>query len=128
MGRRLRLIDALLPRGRDALLADPNGFAALERHLQLAIQAAIDIAVHVLSEDVDRTPESYGHAFLLLVEAGVVDPDLGARLKDAAGLRNILVHDYRDLDPLRVWAAAQELDDLRAFARAVLTYLDPDEG
>jgi len=124
IGRRLGLIDALLPLGREILLADANSSAAVERHLQIAIQAAIDIAVHLLSEDVDRTPESYGHAFRLLVEPGVLAPGLAARLSDAAGLRNILVHDYLDLDPDQLWSALQGLDDLREFTDAVQAYLD----
>lgn len=59
---------------------------------QLAIQAATDIANHVLAEDTDVTPEDYGAAFRALVPLGIVEPFLAERLASAAGLRNILVH------------------------------------
>jgi uncharacterized protein YutE (UPF0331/DUF86 family) len=40
------------------------------------------------------------------------------RLGDAAGLRNLLVHDYGDIDHARLWDSLGELDDLRSFATA----------
>lgn len=53
-----------------------------------------------------------------------LDKDLAARLGDAAGLRNILVHDYLELDDTVVWGALGHLDDLRRFAAFVLAKLD----
>lgn len=47
-----------------------------------------------------------------------------ARLRAAAGLRNVLVHGYLDVDPARVWEHLGELDDLEAFARGVHTLLE----
>ena len=44
--------------------------------------------------------------------------DLAGRLGDAAGLRNLLVHDYGDIDHARLWDTLGELDDLRSFAAA----------
>jgi uncharacterized protein YutE (UPF0331/DUF86 family) len=38
------------------------------------------------------------------------------RLGNAAGLRNLLVHDYGDIDHARLWDTLGELDDLRSFA------------
>jgi uncharacterized protein YutE (UPF0331/DUF86 family) len=42
----------------------------------------------------------------------------------ATGLRNILVHDYIDLDESVVWGALGLLDDLREFAAFVVTKLN----
>lgn len=119
---RLRLIEAL---GADVFLSTPSMQAEAERHLQLAIQAAIDIAVHLIAEDSARTPEDYGSAFLLLADGDVIDESLAARLRAAAGLRNILVHAYLDVDPARVWEAIGSLEDLVRFAVAVESRLPP---
>lgn len=35
-----------------------------------------------------------------------------------AGMRNILVHEYLEIDPRHVWRALGRLDDLRTFADA----------
>jgi uncharacterized protein YutE (UPF0331/DUF86 family)/predicted nucleotidyltransferase len=96
---------------------------AAERALQVAVQAACDIANHILAEDTDVTPEDYGAAFLALTPLGIIDATLAERLRSAAGLRNVLVHMYVDLDPERTWAAIERIDDLVEFAVAVERYI-----
>lgn len=97
--------------------------ARVERHLQLALQAAIDIAVHIVAEDSSKTPEEYAAAFVMLGEMGVIDATLSGRLADAARLRNILVHAYLEVDPVRLWEAVESLGDLEAFAVVVEHYV-----
>lgn len=61
-----------------------------------------------------------GTSFRRLVQAGVLDAQLGARLDGLAGLRNILVHDYVAIDESRVWQALdQHLGDLTAVHQAL---------
>ena len=120
IGRRLAELRALHAAGRRSDLAVQ---AQVERHLQVAIQGAIDVALHVVADDTDRTPDDYGSAFLMLAEIGVVGPELADRLRLATGLRNLLVHAYLDIDPDRLWAHLDHLDDLDAFALAVTEYL-----
>jgi uncharacterized protein YutE (UPF0331/DUF86 family) len=112
-GRRHERIDAL------------DVQAAVERHLQIAIQAVIDIALHVLADETAETPQDYGSAFVLLARAGRLDPALAERLRSAAGLRNVLVHAYVEIDPELVWAHLEQLDDLIAFVRHVVGGLEP---
>jgi uncharacterized protein YutE (UPF0331/DUF86 family) len=49
---------------------------------------------------------------------------LAARLADAAGMRNVLVHGYLDIDDEAVWGALEHLDDLREFAAFARGQLD----
>ncbi len=122
--RRLAALRAIRAAGRDRYRGDLRTQAAAERHLQLAIQSAIDISVHLLAEDTATTPDDYASAFVLVAdELGVMDRALADRLRLAAGLRNILVHGYLDVDVDRVWAHLDQLDDLGAFAAAVESYL-----
>ncbi len=95
-----------------------------ERDLQIGIQAALDIAIHIVAEDSAETPSNYGSAFEMLAALGVVDPELAQHLRDAAGLRNILVHAYLDVDPERLWDRLAELEDLERFSSAVERYLE----
>ena len=62
-------------------------------------------------------PESYREVFTSLVDAGELPADLGQRLADAASMRNVLVHEYLEVDLDEVEAALERLDDLRRFAR-----------
>ena len=65
--------------------------------------------------------------FKALADAGHIEADLAERLARAAGLRNLLVHVYLDLDDRQVFAALERLDDLRAFAQAAQGLADADD-
>lgn len=124
--RRLRQIDHRLvllgdvrAHGHEAFINSIALQAQAERHLQLALQAMIDIALHLLADSADPPPEDYGSAFARLARREIVEDELAGRLRLAAGLRNVLVHGYLEIDPQQIWAHLQQLDDLEAFARAV---------
>jgi len=106
--------------GQAAYLADPDERLRSERALQLAIQVCLDVGAHLVAGLGLAPPDEYRETFLRLGEAGVLGVDLARRLADAAGLRNLLVHGYADLDDAAVFAALGGLDDLRAFAAAAL--------
>ena len=108
----------------DCRITDHGAIAGDETLDTAAIQSAIDVSLHVLAHDTDRTPEDYGSAFTLLAEAGAVRQDLAARLRLAAGLRNLLVHAYLDVDPRRLWEHLEHLEDLEEFAQEISEYLD----
>ncbi|HLM30115.1 MAG TPA: DUF86 domain-containing protein [Solirubrobacterales bacterium] len=102
--------------GLEVYLADEGLRAATERRVQLAIQACIDIGAQLVSEVSARPPTDYADVFFSLAESGVLDRPLAERLGQAAGLRNLLVHAYLDLDDRRVFASLDHLEDLRELA------------
>ncbi len=69
----------------------------VERLLQLLVEVSTDILAHELASR-GVTPASYRETVKRGVEEGLLSPDLGARLEKAAGLRNVLVHLYEELD------------------------------
>lgn len=90
--------------------------------LQQAIQACIDLAAHACVDDGLGAPGGPAEAFSLLARAGRIAPDLSSRLAGAAGLRNLIVHRYSEIDSYKMLAVLPEnLDDLRAFVRAMNT-------
>ncbi|MEO7804759.1 MAG: DUF86 domain-containing protein [Actinomycetota bacterium] len=121
--KRLVLLRELREAGRDAFKQDVHRQAEAERHLQLAIQAALDICGHIVAESSAEVPEDYRTCFGALAKLQVLDDDLAQRLGLAAGLRNILVHAYLEIDPAQIWSHIDDLDDLEAFSRAVLAHL-----
>lgn len=92
----------------------------VEHTLQIAIQAALDVASHVVSDDRLGEPESNRELFDLLVRAGKLPSSLSGTLRDMAGFRNVIVHGYQDVD-LGVLedVLANHLDDLLAFVAAI---------
>jgi uncharacterized protein YutE (UPF0331/DUF86 family) len=109
--------------GDSAYLADFRTRLAAQHGLQLAIQTCIDIGAHLIAEQNLQMPSDYRGVFEALGPLGL-DSALAARLGRAAGMRNILVHDYLDLDDRLVWSALENLDDLRDFAAFVEPLLD----
>ena len=88
--------------------------------LQLAVQAALDAASHIVSDERLGEPETNRQLFDLLHKAGWLPAPLTAALRDMAGFRDVVVHGYETVD-LRIVAdiVANRLDDLLAFVAAV---------
>jgi uncharacterized protein YutE (UPF0331/DUF86 family) len=92
-----RLLEDLAPfQGADAEEVKREHYK-LERIFELLGTTASDVVFHLLSER-GITPESYRDAFRLAAEHALLPADLAARLEDAAGMRNVLVHLYEQID------------------------------
>jgi uncharacterized protein YutE (UPF0331/DUF86 family) len=93
-------------------------------NLQRAAQAAIDLAMHVVSSEGWGVPADLAEGFTLLAKHGVVEEDLAARLRRMVGFRNIAVHQYQTLDSAIMTAIADKhLGDLHTYAAQVLNHL-----
>ena len=92
----------------------------VQHTLQLAIQAALDVASQIVSARRLGEPETNRALFDLLAKAGAVDGVLAERLYAMAGFRNILVHGYQEVDLSIVEDIVRNrLDDLLAFVAAI---------
>ncbi len=89
--------------------------------LQLqAVEACIDLATAVIAEEGWTPPEHARSAFNTLAGHGLIAPELARKLGAAAGLRNLIVHDYADPDVDRIaLVVAHDLRDLAAFAEVM---------
>ena len=98
--------------------------AAVERWLQVAIEACINLAGHVIASEGWTPPQTARAAFQVLAAHGRLPLDLAQRLGLAASLRNLLVHDYALIDLDRLARAVREdMGDLRAFAAAAAGWM-----
>ncbi|MBI2265651.1 MAG: DUF86 domain-containing protein [Armatimonadetes bacterium] len=70
----------------------------IERLLELLVVAASDIVFHLITARDEPVPTSYRAAFLRAGELGIISEGLSKNLARAAGLRNILVHEYEEID------------------------------
>jgi len=99
--------------------------AATERFFQMAIESVIDICSMIIShEDLDR-PDEYRKTITLLADAGILDEKFAENFSQIAGFRNILVHQYADVDLDILYQFLQNrLKDFDKFARQIASYLD----
>lgn len=104
----------------ESLRGDPLLRAAVERWMQVAIEACVDLAYHVIADAGWVPTDSARGAFLRLAEHHVIAAELASRLGLAAGLRNILVHEYAEVDLVILAAAARDgLSDLRQLGASI---------
>lgn len=88
--------------------------------LQLSVQAALDAASHIVSDDRLGEPRTNEELFTLLERHGWIAPELAAELRSMARFRNLLVHDYARIDLEKVEDIVRNhLGDLEAFVEAV---------
>ncbi len=107
----------------EELRSDIDRRWAIEHGLQLSAQAALDVATH-LGSALGYDPATYGSSIDSLVEADVLPPNFGARFRQIAGFRNVLVHGYLDVDlDLIVEILSERLDDFEEFARHIERWL-----
>ena len=90
-------------------------------NLQRACEQALDMANHVVAARKLGWPRTSAESFDLLERAGLVTAALAGQMKAMVGLRNVVVHQYQDLDLEIVTSVVQEhLDDLSDFARTMV--------
>lgn len=93
--------------------------------LQMSIQAALDVASHIVSDAHLGEPRTNRELFERLTRAGLLSEALGVRLGAMAGFRNLLVHGYDDVDLTIVRDVLEHhLVDLDAFITAIRAMLD----
>ena len=113
-------IREILPATVEDFVADRTAHEVVTLNLFLALQESIALATHWLSDAGWDVPRSHGEAFTALAARGILDAELAARLRSAAGLRNLIAHQYGVLDLRRVFAIASgDVEDLLRFCQQV---------
>ena len=109
---------------RERFVEDADLHDLAERRLHLAVECMIDVANHVIASEGLQVAKTYRDAFSILADHGVVDAPLARRLGGWAGLRNVLVHLYLDIDHGLVHEAlTNDLGDLVEFAAHLRDWL-----
>lgn len=66
--------------------------------LQTVIQACIDMCTHLASDEGWELPSNAAQSFKIALRHGVITEDLCHKLENAVKLRNVIVHQYDELD------------------------------
>ena len=82
---------------------------ALERAVHRIAEAILDICRHLIAVYSLGLVESYGEYSKRLARAGKMPRKLAERISRLAGLRNILVHRYLEVDLRKLYEASREI-------------------
>jgi len=98
---------------------------AIERSLQISVEACLDIGRRLIALEGFRYPEDNRDVFQVLAEEGVVSKELLPTLLDMASFRNLVVHDYARIDDAKVYAILKKrLGDFDEYAKVIAAYLE----
>lgn len=120
-----RRLGELAKQGLKEFLGDEVSIDLAERNLQIGIQCLLDIGNHIIAERGFQVPESNEDIFRILGKHGVIPKDFASKIEGMAGFRNILVHDYLEIDPRKVYQnLLNALKDFDEFARYIVGYIE----
>jgi uncharacterized protein YutE (UPF0331/DUF86 family) len=106
---------------KERFLGDELVRAAAERNIQVAIQSILDICNHLVADMKLEIPDEEKQAVMILARHKVIPQSLSKTLTAMAGMRNVLVHEYLDVDPIRVYSVmSRNLGDFEKFIKVVL--------
>ncbi len=96
-------------------LSDPVRLRAIKYGFVTAIEGCVRAAQHVVAAEHLAMPDSNAAAVRTLGAAGMVDVAVAESVALAVGFRNLLVHEYAEVDDSRVVANLELLGDLEAY-------------
>lgn len=108
----------------EEVLGDETVLAAAKYRFVTAVEGWFKVAHHVIVSEGWDVPETNADAVRELARRGVLPAAVGEALAGAACFRNVLVHQYVDVDDSKVVANLGRLGDIDAFVAAVLAWLD----
>jgi uncharacterized protein YutE (UPF0331/DUF86 family) len=100
--------------------------AACERYFEKIVEGVIDIAFLLIRYKKFRFPEDDEGIFKILFEREILSENLAEKLKEAKGMRNVIVHEYGEVDDALVFESiANELkEDTENFLNQINTFLN----
>ncbi len=109
----------------EEFLADLDCQESILFNLQMAVQNCIDIAAHIISEEELGIAGSTNEMFYILQENEYLSPQLTENMVAAVGFRNLVVHEYGNIDLRQVYQIAhQDIDDMEGFLKAIIKKCD----
>lgn len=114
----LKILERYKKYSQSEIEKDVDIRGAVERYLYLAVQSAIDLAEAVIAYRNFRKPSAMAESFRILTEEKILSDDLSDKLARMTGFRNIIAHDYGEIDYAIVY------DILKNGSKDIETFLE----
>jgi len=124
MRESVRLLHELKDLPETKFIKDIHLQSSAKYNFIVAIEAAIDIANHLISKGGFRAPEDYADTFRVLSDVNIFDEKFTEELEKMARFRNRLVHIYWDIDIKEIWKILQtRLVDFEKYLSQIGAYI-----
>jgi len=112
------------PRSREELFGNPDTQDVVLRNMQNALQGCLDIASHIVSDEGWGQPVRSADFFSLLGKHKILNADSAKALARLMKFRNILVHEYTNLDLEKTWQAVSAGSaQVELFCQAIIRWM-----
>ena len=88
-----------------------------------SIQIVIDIACHLVAKYNLGNPQNYRECITLLKKYNYIAKDVAQNLEKMIGLRNLLVHEYADINMEELKNLLHQLNDFKKFIQEIREYM-----
>jgi uncharacterized protein YutE (UPF0331/DUF86 family) len=106
-------------------LDDSDSQIISERLLEVIIQTSIDINKHLLTQGYQINSSTYKESFYQLGDYEIIPRQLAEELSNAASLRNVLAHEYLNIDYSKLFTSIQKVLLLYPlYIKHITQYLD----
>ncbi|MBI5952602.1 MAG: DUF86 domain-containing protein [Chloroflexi bacterium] len=108
----------------EEFLSDPEHYASVERFLHMAIETTIDIGGHIVSGLGMGEVNWYSDIAAIMEEKGYITVELREKWIRIVGFRNVLVHQYIEVDRKIVYDVLQnKLGDIEELKEVFASFL-----
>ncbi|MBU0614945.1 MAG: DUF86 domain-containing protein [Nanoarchaeota archaeon] len=98
----------IMPSSFDLYSSSLEKRLACERSFEKIVEAMVSLALLVITTKRMPKPSEDNKAFDILSQEKIISPKLAIKLKEAKGMRNILAHEYGQIDDELVFEAVTE--------------------
>jgi uncharacterized protein YutE (UPF0331/DUF86 family) len=96
--------------------------AACERYFEKIIESIVDLAFLTIRYKKLKMPEDEENSFIILNENNIISEALSIKLIQAKGMRNIIIHEYGEINDEKVFNSIKE--ELRNDAEEFLNKIE----
>ncbi len=95
-----------------------------EKGLQVLIQNLLDIGAHILASEIKNDWDDYVDIIDKMGEHGIIPAEFAKQVREVAGLRNILVHEYLRVEVIKIHEFLNKrIEDFVKFMSHIQRYL-----
>jgi uncharacterized protein YutE (UPF0331/DUF86 family) len=121
--RSIERLKRLKGRSVEELLGDEDAVDILENNVRIAVEALLDVGRYIIASMGWERPTSYREVASILERHNVIGSSEAQLLRGLAGLRNVIVHLYAEVDYEKLAGFLEVLDDVEKLMGKMLSFI-----
>jgi len=117
----LEELESVLPLNYEEYTVDWKIRDICERHFEKIVEAVIDLGFLVIKERGLKIPRDDKNVFDILYDNKLISQELSEKFKDAKGMRNVIAHEYGNVNDELVFEAVRDeiIKDVKEFLEVI---------